>query len=55
MQSLNSPHHGMGGSMSPGPYMASMGAMSGGTMTQCMGASVGQLPGSVTPGALSSR
>ena len=46
MQPLNSPHHGMGGSMSPGPSMySSMGNMSGGAMTQCMGA----FPGSVTP------
>ena len=40
MQSLNSPHHAMGPSMSPvgSPYMSSMGPMSGaGAMSQCMG------------------
>ena len=38
MQSLNSPHHGMGPSMSPGPYgMSSPMGMSAGSMAQCMG------------------
>jgi hypothetical protein len=38
MQSLNSPHHSMGPSMSPGPYMPpGMGGMSSGAMAQCMG------------------
>ena len=36
MQSVNSPHHSMGPSMSPGPYMSSPMGMSGG-MSQCMG------------------
>ena len=42
MQSLNSPHHAMGPSMSPvgSPYMSSSMGMSGGGMTQCMGNSV---------------
>lgn len=55
MQSLNSPHHGMGPSMSPvgSPYMTSSMGMSGGAMTQCMGNSVGQL--SSGGGAISSR
>ena len=55
MQSLNSPHHGMGPSMSPvgpvgSPYMSSSMGMSGGGMTQCMGNSV--VSGA---GAISSR
>ena len=37
MQSLNSPHHSMGPSMSPGPYMSSPMGMSAGSMGQCMG------------------
>ena len=35
MQSLNSPHHSMGPSMSPGPYMPP--GMGGMGMGQCMG------------------
>ena len=55
MQSLNSPHHGMGPSMSPvgSPYMTSSMGMSGGAMTQCMGNSVGQA--SLGGAAISSR
>ena len=50
MQSLNSPHHGMGPSMSPvgSSYMTSSMAMSGGGMTQCMGNSVVSGTGSIT-------
>ena len=51
---LNSPHHGMGPSMSPSgsPNMSSYMGMSGGAMTQCM-APGGQL--SSGGGAISSR
>ena len=47
MQGLNSPHHGMGPSMSPVPYMSSPMGMSG-NMSQCMG-------GGMSQGSLGSR
>ena len=54
MQSLNSPHHAMGPSMSPvgSPYMGSSMGMSGGGMSQCMGNTVGQLSRSVISSTL---
>ena len=57
MQSLNSPHHGMGPSMSPvgSPYMTPGMGVPGGAMSQCMGSTVSQLPGSGGGAALGSR
>ena len=41
MQSLNSPHHSMGPSMSPVSYMSSPMGMTG-SMSQCMGGGMSQ-------------